>query len=977
MLTTEPVRTEPFEAQPPAAPVPFAADRPGRRRDGELVGRAAELAAVTRAVDGAAGGEGRMLTIVGEAGIGKSALLAAAAERARAAGMLVLAGRAAEHERDVPFGAIVDALDDHVATLHPRRIEELAPELAAILPAVAAHADGDAAVVVPTTAAERFRYHRALRALLEQLGRERPVALMLDDLHWADDASVEFVLHLLRRPPRAAAVAVFALRPLAPAPQLLDAARNAPTCEQVSLAPLSHEASLALLHDVSDRELKERIVREAGGNPLFLQEMARIMRHPGASLPPTLVAAVQLEVQGLTDAARTLVEGAAVAGDPFDPELAAAAAGLDPLDALALLDGLVATDLLRPASGRAFQFRHPLVRRAVYDAAPPGWRLAAHERAAAALSSRGASPTARAYHVEQAARPGDETAVALLAEAAATAADTSPATAARWFGAAAALLPHDEPTRRAELLAPMAMSLANAGRLDDAREALIEVLALLPSEPTPTRLAVTAACAAVEQTLGQHAVARRRLLAALHEAPPEAEAMLSFELALAAFHMGDEAEMRRWAERACATAGAHDAALLCGAQALVAVGMVRAGETAEGLELIARAGRRFDALDDAALAARLDACFVFGMCQLLIETPRAGKPTFVRALAIARATRQGHMLAPLSIGRSMGLVGLLDLEAAARESEEAEEIARLQGVQYQLYWSLWVRAWVHWERGETSAVDRVAAECERMADGLDEDSRVVRTGRCNMAALRAEQEPEAAIAAMVDAGGPMLERADQNWVTWLLLQLVRAAIAAERLDDARRWTDQLVAHAERVGLAGSQARALMARAELALVDGDGAGAAELSREAAARAQQVGLQLDDVGARLLEGRALALTGDRDAALAVLHRVVADAAAASALRLHDAAARELRRLGARVSAEARRMTDAAAGGGRLDALTPREREIAELVAQGQANKQVAATLFLSEKTIEHHLSRVYAKVGVRSRTELAAVFARAAG
>jgi len=95
------------------------------------------------------------------------------------------------------------------------------------------------------------------------------------------------------------------------------------------------------------------------------------------------------------------------------------------------------------------------------------------------------------------------------------------------------------------------------------------------------------------------------------------------------------------------------------------------------------------------------------------------------------------------------------------------------------------------------------------------------------------------------------------------------------------------------------------------------------------------------------------------------------------MHDAAARELRRLGARVSAEARRVSDAAGGGGRLDALTAREREIAALVAQGQANKQVAAALFLSEKTIEHHLSRVYAKVGVRSRTELAAVFARAEG
>jgi len=862
MLMTETAPTDPSAARPAAAP---AAVRHTARAcgHGQLVGRAAELAAIARAVEGAA--EGRMLTIVGEAGIGKSALLAVAAEQAQEAGMLVLVGRAAEHERDVPFGTIVDALDDHVATLHPRRIEELGPELAAILPAAAAHAGDGADVVVPTTAAERFRYHRALRALLEQLGRERPVALLLDDLHWADDASVEFVLHLLRRPPRTASTAIFALRPLAPAPQLLDAARNAPRCEQVALAPLSHEATLTLLTGVSDRELKERIVREAGGNPLFLEEMARVMRVPGASLPPTLVAAVQLEVQGLASASRTMVDGAAVAGDPFDPELAAAAAGIDARDALALLDGLVAADLLRPSGGRTFSFRHPLVRRAVYDAAPPGWRLSAHERAAAALAARGASPTARAYHVEQAARPGDEVAIALLAEAAAAAADTSPATAARWYGAAAALLPHDDPDRRAGLLAPMAMALANAGRLDDAREVLIEVLALLPPEPTPARLAVIAACSAIEQTLGQHAVARRRLLATLAEAPPEAEAMLCYELAMAAFHMGDEPEMRRWAERALAAAGEHEAALACGAEAMVAVAAARAGETEGGLALIRNAEVRFDALDDDALAARLDAAYVFGMSQLLLERPRAARPNFLRALAIARSSRQGHMLAPLTIGRSMGLLGLLDLEPAARESEEAEEIARLQGVQYQLYWSLWVRAWAHWERGETAAVDRVAAECARMADGLDEDSMVIRTGRCTMAALRAEQEPEAAIAAMVDAGGPLLENADQSWVTWLLVQLVRAALAAGRRDDAERWCARLDRQAETLGLAGSAARARIARGELALAVGEPERAAALAREASGRAQEVGLQLDDVGARLLEGRALAAAGDRDGAL----------------------------------------------------------------------------------------------------------------
>jgi DNA-binding NarL/FixJ family response regulator len=104
--------------------------------------------------------------------------------------------------------------------------------------------------------------------------------------------------------------------------------------------------------------------------------------------------------------------------------------------------------------------------------------------------------------------------------------------------------------------------------------------------------------------------------------------------------------------------------------------------------------------------------------------------------------------------------------------------------------------------------------------------------------------------------------------------------------------------------------------------------------------------------------------------VLQRAAADAARGGALGMRDAAARELRRLGSRLSAEARR-TSGAAG---LEALTAREREIAGLVAQGRSNKQVAAALFLSQKTVEHHLSRVFEKLGVRSRAELAGTLAR---
>src|SRR3954470_24768463 len=133
----------------------------------ELLGRDRQLASAARAIGEVRRGSGRVLGLLGEAGIGKSALLTEIGERARAAGLRVIAGRGVEHERDIPFGVICDALGEPAGT--PGAI----------------------------SGTERFRRHREVAASLERLA---PVALLLDDLQWADEASVDLVLHLLRRP---------------------------------------------------------------------------------------------------------------------------------------------------------------------------------------------------------------------------------------------------------------------------------------------------------------------------------------------------------------------------------------------------------------------------------------------------------------------------------------------------------------------------------------------------------------------------------------------------------------------------------------------------------------------------------------------------------------------------------------------------------------------------------------------------------
>jgi DNA-binding CsgD family transcriptional regulator len=931
-----------------------------------LVGRERELVATDAAITGVTGGESRVLAVLGETGIGKSALLDALHDRAEAAGMLVLGGRAAEHERDVPFGLVVDALDDHVATLHPRRIESVGADLAAVLPSAASSAGSELAA---PGAQERFRCHRALRALLEMLGRERPVALLLDDLHWADDASIELVLHLLRRPPRTPHLLAFALRPMEPAPRILHATRAAAGGQLLSLAPLAHDASLELIGHVGDAALRERLAREAAGNPLFLQELARVAREPGDALPPTLLAAVRLEVGAMPVAARALLDGAAVAGDPFDPELAAAAAGREAADALVPLDQLVAADLVcATGDGRAFRFRHPLLRRAVYDAVPPAWRLAAHERVAAALQARGAGASVCAFHVEKCARPGDATAVALLREAATAASDTAPATAARWYAAGARLLPHAEREQRAELLGPMALALANAGRLHESREALMDVLALLPSDRTPDRLALVAQCAGVEHLLGRHGDAHRRLLAAIADAPPAARAALALEMAAAGFYAGDAAAMRDWAGRAARDADGQDA-LRAGAEGLGALGAQRTGDAKAAATLLARAIDRLARIDDPEIGAGLKGAVHVATAALLGERFEDGYATLDRALSVARATRQDGFLGRLAITRAQFQQQRLNLGEALADVEVAEEGARLQGVRSLLHQALWTKALLHHDRGEGSDAARTAGESAELLDVL-EASTLTRTGRCAVAAVHEEQDAERCIREMTAAGGPMLESVDETWRTWLLLVLVRAAIATERLDEAHEWCAELVRHAEAMALPAGAVRGACARAEILLATGEPAEAGRVALAAAEQAGRIGARRDELAARLLAGRALAAAGDRTEAVAILRAVTVDAARGGALLWRDVAARELRRLGSRISVENRRAVGAA--GPR--SLTARELDVARLVAEGRPNKQVAAALFLSEKTVEHHLSRVYAKFGVRSRAELTAVFAR---
>jgi predicted ATPase len=479
------------------------------------VGRADELGSLERLLDELDEGHPGALELAGEPGIGKTRLLKELAARAEAREHLVLSGAASEIERGLPFSVFLDALEEYVAGLEPERLaaldEEVLAELAHVFPSLSALADGRGVALEQ----ERYRSHRAVRELLVRLAAPIPLVLVLDDVHWADSASVELLGALLRRPPAAAVLMVFAVRPRQMPDRLsaaLERAYREGVLNRIELGALSQVEARAFLGEAVDAIQAAALYEGSGGNPFYLQQLARALElTDGAAtavgelssaieVPSAVAAALTEELALVSRPARLVLQGAAVAGDRFEPELAAVAAGASEDSTMEAIDELLQLDLIRQTDvPRRFRFRHPLVRRAVYETTPGGWRLGAHERCAEALAGRGAAVAARAHHVERSAREGDLDAVAVLRGAGEATARLAPESAARWFGGALRLLPQTAPAEdRVELLLARARALAAAGHFADGHEALLEAIAIVPERSSALRATLTTACARVE-----------------------------------------------------------------------------------------------------------------------------------------------------------------------------------------------------------------------------------------------------------------------------------------------------------------------------------------------------------------------------------------------------------------------------------------------------------------------------------------------
>ena len=303
----------------------------------DLVGRDRELAELTAAWERAAGGEPGVVLVVGEAGIGKTRLAEALAAEAASAGAMVLQSRCYETERSLFLQPVVEAVLPVVTGLPAAELRQLlgddAPPFAALVPEAAALLGPMPAERVAVDMQRRRAFHGVL-AFLRELAARNPVLLMLDDLQYAGQSTVEFVHYLGRHAGGARLLVIATVRAENDAEV---GAALAAVASRVDLGPLGADAVGQLARQAGQAGLADRILRQTRGHTLFVVEVLRALADGGSGLPESLRSAVQARARRLGAEAEQLLRAAAVLGAAVDPATAAGISGVPPADALRAL----------------------------------------------------------------------------------------------------------------------------------------------------------------------------------------------------------------------------------------------------------------------------------------------------------------------------------------------------------------------------------------------------------------------------------------------------------------------------------------------------------------------------------------------------------------------------------------------------------------------------------------------------------------
>ena len=944
-----------------------------------LVGRGGALRVFDEVLAAADGGRFQFVGVAGEPGSGKTRLLVELAEAAARLDLVCSLGRAAEFEQEMPFAVVVDALDGCLEGLRPGFLERMDAAstrlLTSVFPSLATALPREPESEPDLTGLGRYRLYRTVRQLLDELAEPAGLVLVLDDVHWADDTSLELLDHLVRHPPRGRVLIAVAYRP-AQAPLRLTALANE-RGRQVDVGPLSEAEVAEFLGPQVERERRQVLYEASGGNPFYLEALARPAESGGlaesgefdeavtddSGLSPAIQATLQVELGGLSASAMLVAQGAAVSADEFEPALAAVAAGVSDDTALTALDELVARDVVRPETmTRRFCFRHPLVRSAVYNSAAAGWRLSAHARLADYLHRVGAPAVIQAHHVYRSGTFGDETAISILTTAARSVASSAPATAAHWLNGALRLMPVGHDARLA-VLTELAAAQAVTGIIEG-RENAREALRRLPDDDHVRRARAARICAMVEGRLGQPDQGRAVLLEELRKIPDQRSVVaLGLRLRLVADNLirsdyqGAQALLDSVPDDA--PEWGRDIPLAIAAmRPLPALATRRVDDAVRHIE---QAGALLEAAADEHVAEWSDMVAWLCWTEAFIGRFKSARGHFDRVIGIARSTGQSNILPNLLAGQARTLTALGELARAAAAAQEAADMARELSSSQHLVFALIQQCLAASWSGDAIAALGFADKAIEVGVGRGEWWGSMPRYFRALALINGDRPDEGAVDLLAAFDGREESQLDPATMQSGCETMANLEMARGREPEAMMWADRAHGYTH-PGMPTSIAYADLARAHT--LDGsDPIAAAEHAGRAAEVFTEAGMRLDAARARFRAGIALAKTGQRADARQQLREAAKAFDDCGADTLHAQAVREQRRLGVRVPA-----SDPRGRGTGPYGLTRREYEVANLVSNGYTNKQIADELFLSTRTIETHLSHIFTKLSVTSRVGL---------
>jgi DNA-binding CsgD family transcriptional regulator len=915
--------------------------------DDAIVGRDEETAQLSGFLDGAGRGP-TALVVEGEAGIGKTTLWRWTLATAQGRGFTVLSASPAAAETALSFAALDDLLEPVLDDVLPRLP---APRRSAL----------EAALLLSTSRAGPPPLHAiaaAVRDAIRLLGEGRPVLIAVDDAQWIDRPSAAVIAYAVRRLGTAPVGVVVARRPEPGAGVPFELDRAFDRCERLAVAELSlgalHRIIARRLGLTLPRPLLRRIAETAGGNPFFVLEIARaFQRHgnmPGLAdtvpVPDELHRLVRERLSALPADTRELLAAAAALAAPTT-SLLEAATGSGPAALGTAIDaGLLSFE------GERLRFTHPLLRSAALAILLPAERRALHAR----LGEVVPDPEERARQLALSIE-GPDVAVASSLDRAAVLASRRGAghAAAELCEFALRLTPREAADDAHERRLRALRHSWEAGDADRARVLGEEAVAGAP--PGPRRARALLELARVLGYGKDVRAANRLQRQALEQAGNELEvrAAVHAELASNLFLLRESLlEAEEHARVAVELAERLDSPAQL-ARSLTNQGMVKMvlGRK-DAQEPILRALAVEKSLPDAGRlwGARWDHACVLLWSDRLAEAAAAFSAVLEDANAAGDEGSVPYTLAHLALTRC--LAG--DLDEAATLAAEGHELSIQAGLASQQAMLRAVLAFIAAHHGDAEVCRVLSAEAVSAGERRSLKVAVI-TGRSAIALLELSLGAHTNVVAEL----AVLEReltaagAGNPGGLRFVPDYVEALVGLGELDQAGSVIGRYEAHAVRLDRPSARASALRCRGLIDAARGDRDGALRAFAAALEQHDRLVLPIDRARTLLAHGALLRRAKQKRAARAALDEALAGFTAAGAELFAEAAERELSRISGRAASSS--------------GLTPSERRVAELVAAGQTNRQVAAALFVSERTVEGHLSRVYAKLGVRSRSQLA--------